>query len=100
VEIKATTVAIGGLTNDDQYFDTHEIKLQQGDTFYICTDGYADQFSGKNGKKLMTKKMKEILVSIQNKTMPEQEQHLNNFVEDWKAGTEQVDDILVIGIRL
>ena len=99
-EIKATKVAIGGLTNDAQHFDTHEIKLQQGDTFYICTDGYADQFSGKDGKKLMTRKLKEILLSIQNKSMQEQEQHLDNFVEDWKAGTEQVDDILVIGIRV
>jgi serine phosphatase RsbU (regulator of sigma subunit)/streptogramin lyase len=99
-EIKATKVAIGGLTNDDQHFDTYEIKLQKGDTFYICTDGYADQFSGKDGKKLMTKKLKEILVNIQNKTMPEQEQYLDNFIEKWKAGTEQVDDILVIGVRL
>ena len=99
-EIKGTKVAIGGLTNDDQHFDTHEIKLQQGDTFYICTDGYADQFSGHDGKKLMTRKLKEILVSIQNKTMQEQEQYLDNFVEGWKGGNEQVDDILVIGIRV
>ena len=99
-EIKATKTAIGGLTEDNQHFDTHEIKLQQGDTFYICTDGYADQFSGQDGKKLMTRKFKEILVSIQNKTMQEQEKHLDNFVENWKAGAEQVDDILVIGVRL
>ncbi len=99
-EIKGTKVAIGGLTNDDQHFDTHEIKLQQGDTFYICTDGYADQFSGHDGKKLMTRKLKEILVSIQNKTMQEQEQYLDNFVEGWKGRNEQVDDILVIGIRV
>ncbi len=99
-EMKATKVAIGGLTNDNQHFDTHELKLQQGDTFYICTDGYADQFSGHNGKKLMTGKLKQILLSIQNKTMQEQEQYLENFLENWKAGTEQVDDILVIGVRL
>jgi serine phosphatase RsbU (regulator of sigma subunit) len=99
-EIKATKTAIGGLTENNQHFDTHEIKLQQGDTFYICTDGYADQFSGKDGKKLMTRKFKEILVSIQSKTMQEQEIYLDNFVETWKAGTEQVDDILVIGVRL
>jgi len=99
-EIKATKVAIGGLTKDDQHFESHEIKLQQGDTFYICTDGYADQFSGKDGKKLKTRKLKEILVGIQTKTMQEQEQHLDSFVENWKAGTEQVDDILVIGIRV
>ena len=88
------------MTEDDQHFDTHEIQLQQGDTFYICTDGYADQFSGKDGKKLMTRKLKEILLSIQNRTMPEQEQYLDNFIEDWKAATEQVDDILIIGIRV
>ena len=99
-EIKATKTAIGGLTEDNQHFDTHEIILQQGDTFYICTDGYADQFSGQDGRKLMTRKLKEILVSIQSKTMPVQETYLDNFIENWKAGTEQVDDILVIGVRL
>jgi len=99
-EIKATKKAIGGLTDDNQHFDSHELKLQRGDTIYISTDGYADQFSGQEGKKLMTKKFKEILLSIQDKTMQEQEKYLADFVEDWKAGTEQVDDILVIGLRL
>src|ERR1035437_4811006 len=99
-EIKATKTAIGGLTEDTQHFETHEIKLQQGDTFYIFSDGYADTFSGQNGKKLMTKNFKEILLGIQDKTMQEQEKHLDVFIENWKAGTEQVDDILVIGVRL
>ncbi|MBI3502271.1 MAG: tetratricopeptide repeat protein [Bacteroidetes bacterium] len=98
-EIKATKKAIGGFTEDSQHFDTHEIKLQQGDTFYISTDGYADTF-GKQDKKLTTKKFKEILLSIQDKSLKEQEQHLDNFIEDWKGETEQVDDILVIGVRL
>ena len=99
-EIKATKTAIGGLTEKTQHFDTHELKLQQGDTFYICTDGYADQFGGQTGKKLMTKKFKKILLEVQGKTMKEQEKHLDNFIENWKAGREQVDDILVIGVRL
>jgi Stage II sporulation protein E (SpoIIE). len=99
-EIKGTKEAIGGLTEDNQHFDSHELKLQQGDTFYISSDGYADQFGGQNGKKLMIKKFKEILLDIQDKTMQEQEKHLDNFVENWKAGIEQVDDILVIGVRL
>ncbi len=99
-EIKATKKAIGGLTEDDQHFDTHEIKLQQGDTFYLSTDGYADTFGGQDKKKLMTKKLKEILLEIQDKSMKEQEKHLDDFIENWKAGTEQVDDILVIGVRL
>jgi len=98
-EIKATKKAIGGFTENSQHFDTHEIKLNEGDSFYLSTDGYADTF-GKDGKKMMTKKFKEILLSIQDKTMKEQEKHLDDFVENWKAGTEQVDDILVIGIRV
>ena len=99
-EIKATKKAIGGFTEDSQHFDTHEIKLQQGDTLYISTDGYADTFGGKGRKKLTTKGFKEILLAIQDKTMKEQEKHLDNFIENWKGGTEQIDDILVIGIRL
>ncbi|MBI4930219.1 MAG: tetratricopeptide repeat protein [Bacteroidetes bacterium] len=99
-EIKATKKAIGGFTEDSQHFDTHVIQLQHGDTFYISTDGYADTFSGQGHKKLTTKKFKEILLSIQDKSLKEQEHHLDNFIEDWKGGTEQVDDILVIGVRL
>lgn len=98
-EIKATKKAIGGFTEDSQHFDTHIIQLQQDDTFYIATDGYADTF-GKQDKKLTTKKFKEILLSIQDKSLKEQGQHLDNFIENWKGGTEQVDDILVIGVRL
>ena len=98
-EIKATKKAIGGLTEDNQHFDNHEIQLQQGDTFYLSTDGYADTF-GAGEKKLMTKKFKEVLVSIKEMTLREQEKHLDDFIEKWKAGIEQVDDILVIGVRL
>jgi serine phosphatase RsbU (regulator of sigma subunit) len=99
-ELKATKTAIGGFTEDTQQFDTNEVQLTQGDTIYIFTDGYADQFGGLSGKKLMTKKFKEILLEIQDIQMKEQEQFLDNFIENWRAGTEQVDDILVIGLRL
>jgi serine phosphatase RsbU (regulator of sigma subunit) len=99
-EIKATKKAIGGLTEDNQHFETHSIQLRQGDAFYIFSDGYADTFSGKSGKKLTTKKFKEILIEINEKTMSDQELFLNDFIEEWKKGTEQVDDILIIGVRL
>lgn len=99
-EIKATRSAIGGSTPEDQFFESHEIQLQQGDTIYTFTDGYADQFNGKTGKKVMTKKLKDLLLHIQPKTMSEQETYLDHFIENWKAGTEQVDDMLIIGIRL
>jgi serine phosphatase RsbU (regulator of sigma subunit) len=98
-ETKATKKAIGGLTEDNQNFDTHEFKLKQGDTFYIFTDGYVDQFNDKN-KKLLTRNFKEMLPDIQDKPMQEQEKYLDDFIENWKAGSDQVDDILVIGVRL
>jgi serine phosphatase RsbU (regulator of sigma subunit) len=79
--IKATKVAIGGLTNLEHWFETHEIKLQQHDTFYIFTDGYPDQFGGNEKKKLMTKKLKNILLSIQSMTMEEQKKYLEFFLE-------------------
>ena len=98
-ETKATKKAIGGFTDASQQFDSHEFELKRGDTFYIFSDGFADTFSGHNNKKLTVKKFKEILISIQNKNMQEQESYLNNFIEEWKGGMEQVDDILVIGVR-
>jgi serine phosphatase RsbU (regulator of sigma subunit) len=99
-EIKATKTSIGGYTEDNQHFDTHELKLSPGDTLYIFTDGFADQFNGSSGKKLMKKLFKEKLLEIQEKPMKEQEHYLDHFIDHWKSGTEQIDDILVIGIRL
>jgi serine phosphatase RsbU (regulator of sigma subunit) len=99
-EIQATKSAIGGYTEEIQSFETHEIKLSQGDTFYIFSDGYADTYGGVDRKKLRSRKFKEILLGIQDREMSEQEKYLDDFIENWKSGIEQVDDILVIGVRL
>ena len=99
-EIKALKVAIGGHTQDDQIFVSHKIKLQKGDSFYIFSDGYVDQFGGTLDKKLTSKRLKEILVEIENKTMNEQGKYLEEFISIWKAEKEQIDDILVMGIRV
>lgn len=100
-EIKGTKKAIGGLaTVTSPNFDSHEIKLNRGDSIYIFSDGYSDQFGGINEKKLTSKGFKQVLLDIQEKTMGQQETYLNDFIEGWKANSEQVDDILVIGIRL
>jgi len=98
-EIKVTRAAIGGLAADDQHFDQHEMKLQKGDTFYLCSDGYADQFNEQD-KKLTSGRFKNILLEIQNKSMDDQEEYLRTFIESWIGNTEQIDDILVVGIRL
>ena len=99
-EISATKSAIGGFTPDNFVYENHEMVLHEGDTFYIFTDGYADQFGGEKGKKLMTKRFKEILLSIQEKSMKVQEKILDETIEEWKKDQEQVDDILVIGVRV
>lgn len=92
---------VGGLQiNHEENFQSHEIQMEENDAFYIFTDGYADQFGGENGKKLMTKKFKEILLSIQHLDMKEQKKYLGNHLEKWKGEHEQVDDVLVIGVRV
>lgn len=99
-EIKPTKRAIGGFTDDDQTFEEHVLQLGAGDTFYMSTDGYADTFGGKSNKKLSTKRFKQMLLEMQSQSLKEQGQHLDAFIEDWKAGLDQTDDILVMGVRL
>jgi serine phosphatase RsbU (regulator of sigma subunit) len=99
-EIKGTKRAIGGFTHEHQEFESHNIQLYQGDTFYIFSDGYGDSFSGHDRKKLTIRKFAQILLDIQQLSMIEQEKHLDSFIENWRGGTDQVDDILVIGVRL
>ncbi|MBA3665496.1 MAG: SpoIIE family protein phosphatase [Bacteroidetes bacterium] len=100
IEYKATKHAVGGFTADDQPFALHQLAFEKKDTLYLFSDGYADQFGGTNAKKMMTKRFKDILLEISPKNMNEQKEYLANFFEEWKGANEQVDDILVIGIRL
>jgi tetratricopeptide (TPR) repeat protein len=89
-----------GKTVKPKPFTTHSIELQKGDTIYIFTDGFADQFGGPKGKKFMYKPFKELLLSIQEKTMEEQKIMLEQHFENWKGGLEQIDDVCVIGVRI
>jgi len=99
-EIKADKHPIGGLQNElKREFTNHTLNYYEGDTIYLFTDGFADQFGGPKGKKLMSKKFKEILSAAQDKNMLEQYNHLEEFLTAWKDGYDQVDDILVVGIR-
>jgi len=99
-EFKPTKTAIGGHTMDNQVFEEHRINLSKGDSIYLFTDGYADQFGGEKGKKLTTKRFKKLLQNIQKKTIDEQKSDLIDFFEKWKGELEQVDDVLVIGIKM
>jgi serine phosphatase RsbU (regulator of sigma subunit) len=100
IEVKATKSAIAGYTKNDQEFEEHTIDLEKGDCVYLFSDGYADQFGGDKNKKLTTKRFKDYLITIKNQAMKEQKKQLEGFVEKWRGPNEQVDDILVIGIRI
>jgi serine phosphatase RsbU (regulator of sigma subunit) len=101
MEIKPDKMAIGGFRIiNDASFTNHEFKLQSGDSIYLFTDGFADQFGGPDGKKLLTKRLREILISIQNLSMREQEKKLLEFFNEWKGDSIQVDDVLMIGVRV
>jgi len=88
-------------------FTSHKIQLKKGDCFYMFSDGYADQFGGPEGKKFKYKALKELLMSIKDKPMNEQKELLDQTLQDWIAGAdpegqpfEQVDDILIVGVRI
>jgi len=105
--IKGDKYAIDGETEINYNFANHKIDLQKGNTIYIFSDGYQYQFGGKNlskgfgkGKKFMIKRFKELLSSIQDKSMREQKEIIYKTIMDWKGNLEQVDDICVIGIRV
>ncbi|MBN4051590.1 tetratricopeptide repeat protein [bacterium AH-315-M05] len=99
-EIKADKQPIGYGMGKDQPFTNHEIQLQKGDTIYIFSDGYQDQFGGEKNKKFMAKRFRELLLSIQDKSTEEQKEMLNKTIEEWMGNREQIDDILVIGIKV
>lgn len=82
-----------------QPFTLHKINLQKGDTFYVFSDGYADQFGGPNEKKFMSAKLKETVVAMSGKPMLEQGEKLNEIFEEWRGDNSQVDDVTLIGVR-
>jgi serine phosphatase RsbU (regulator of sigma subunit) len=99
-EYKSDKVAIAGFTPADYRFKQISIQLNKGDLLYMSTDGYADQFGGPENKKFMTRNFKALLESLSAKDMNTQEKELIKSHTSWKGDYEQVDDILVIGIKV
>jgi serine phosphatase RsbU (regulator of sigma subunit) len=99
-EIKADRMPIGIYHDEEPDFTNNEIQLQKSDCLYIFSDGYVDQFGGYAGKKLLTKTLKEILLNIHSEPMVRQKEILHERFQQWKGKYQQVDDILMIGIRI
>lgn len=80
-------------------FSNHKINLKDGDSLYMFSDGYADQFGGEAKRKMMLRHFKKLLVSNNHLIMSEQKEKLSNYFTDWMGHNEQVDDVLVLGYR-
>jgi serine phosphatase RsbU (regulator of sigma subunit) len=84
---------------EDKFYEQHEIKAQPGDTFYIFTDGFQDQYSEKHARKYMSKRFRNYLLMISHLPMQIQKQKLAQEFDDWCGTGSQTDDILVIGFK-
>jgi serine phosphatase RsbU (regulator of sigma subunit)/Tfp pilus assembly protein PilF len=80
-------------------FRLFSLKVEPSQTLYLYTDGFADQFGGAKGKKFKLNELNKLLCSISDLTMKEQEQKLKEQFDVWKGPLEQVDDVLIVGIR-
>lgn len=98
-EIKADKQPIGKYFEQTP-FTTHNIELQKGDSIYIFSDGYADQFGGEKGKKFKAANFKKLILSIQNNPIEQQSELINEAFENWKGELEQLDDVCVIGVKI
>jgi serine phosphatase RsbU (regulator of sigma subunit) len=81
-------------------FTAHEILIEKGDQFYFSSDGYEDQFGGPEGRKFKSKQFKELLTKICDRTMTEQKDIIIRTFDEWQGDMPQVDDIVVIGVRI
>ncbi len=98
--IKGDRKSIGGMQlEDERIFTKTVIDVSIPTVFYLFSDGYVDQFGGKENKKFLSKQFKELLLQIYQEPMAEQQQILENSFIQWKGESKQTDDILVIGAK-
>jgi two-component system, sensor histidine kinase LadS len=98
-EIKGDFMPIGIHDRMDD-FRLHEIEIYKGDSFYIFTDGFPDQFGGPDCKKFGYRQFRELLLKSYSKPMPNQKTSLEEAFNEWRGTNSQIDDILVIGFRI
>ncbi|MFN8254190.1 MAG: SpoIIE family protein phosphatase [Bacteroidales bacterium] len=100
VEIKGDTRPIGGFSRDAEHFTKHVIKTDIPTNIYLFSDGYSDQFCGKDLKKFGRKKFRELLTEISHLKFDEQKEKLISAHFQWRENQRQTDDILVLGVKV
>lgn len=96
----ANKFPIGLFIGEKTGFDNHSIQLQKGDQIFIFSDGYADQFGGPTGKKFMIGNFRKLLTQVSTLSPSDQKAKLNEVLLTWQGDQEQVDDVLVIGVKV
>jgi len=81
-------------------FTTHSLEVKSGDTLYLYTDGYGDQFGGPNGKKFKHTRLDGLLHANAQKPLPAQKDILLAEFDAWKKNLDQIDDVCIVGLRL
>jgi len=99
-ELKPDKMPIGSHRLANVSFKNNNYSMKDGDSIYLFTDGYVDQFGGINDKKFKSHNFRKLLLDIQNQPINKQKSILDGTFEDWKGDAEQVDDILVIGFKI
>ena len=99
IEIRPDRQPIGSYIKESPFTDI-EFNLQKGDSVFLFSDGYYDQCNGETGKKFNNASFRSFLLSLANKPMDEQQQILNDAFINWKGNREQVDDVLVLGLKI
>ncbi len=100
LELKGSRYPIGFYSGVEKQFDTTRFALQTEDCLYLYSDGFIDQFGGEKDKKLNKFHFKELLKTVNDMNMEEQEAFLEYAFNNWKQDQEQTDDVLVIGVRV
>ena len=97
--IKGNRCSVGGESVIEKYFDDQEYYLSQGDSVYLFSDGLPDQFGGEYGKKMKINRLKNLIEEVNELPMDEQKELITNFFYEWKGDYEQVDDVILMGLR-
>lgn len=100
IEYRGDKMPIGKHTRQIELFRDQQIELFDDDLIYLFTDGYKDQFGGESGKKILSARMKEILLANYHLSLSEQKQALVDYFNNWKGEVGQVDDVLIMGLKL
>jgi serine phosphatase RsbU (regulator of sigma subunit) len=98
--IKGDRMPVGIHKKADVSFTNHEIDINENDLIYMFSDGYYDQIGGPKGRKFMSRNFQQLMLDIHKESLPEQKKILDKTFEEWKGKEIQLDDILVIGVKL